>query len=811
MKPLRLHTKTALLVSAITLAMFLATLLLVSVRMVNLVSEDEKALARLQAISVAEQISLMPVPRDQDDLERAVSQAHAARPNVIAVRFWKQTDAGLIERVAADGLATADSLPPEIQATAAAAARQPRGPMALTPPQDFTVKQEHAINYRVFAPVTDQGRFYGFVEVSERLSNIPPIVERFAQTAILLAFAAVVLTLLALFALFRFLVYRPMNELDEAMARVKDGSLDVRAPVSTQDEFGRLAIGFNRMIERIRELTQEREAQQETLRERVREATAESRAAAERYRLIFDSNPLPMWVYDAATLQFLTVNEAAVQSYGWTREEFLQRTMADIYPPEDRAKLRAELRHSTPNQAHPVETRHQRKDGTLLEVEVLAHDLLFEERGARLVIAADVTEKKLIESGLMRSQRLEALGTLASGIAHDLNNILAPLSISTYLLRAKIPDEGGQQTLDTMEEVVARGSQLVNQVLSFARGAEGERVPLDPRQVLREVAGILKETFPKSIHVQTSGAGVIGTVLGNPTQLHQVLMNLCVNARDAMPQGGRLEIKLENTELDEHYAQLQPGAQPGPYVLLSVRDTGTGIPPQVLDKIFDPFFTTKEQGKGTGLGLSTSLGIVRSHGGFINVVSEPGKGTLIKVYLPALPAQTPLSAPVTRPLPPGAGSHHKVVEGSALTDAPAGQGELILLVDDEEPLRRVTSGMLEAANYRVLTAVDGRQACALYRAQGQAIKLVLTDMMMPVMDGAALIAELRRLNPQLPVIACSGLAEAGKEEQARSLGAQDFLSKPYTAARLLRALHELLHNGQFRPEQKETNETHLDH
>ncbi len=778
--------------SAITLALFLATLLLVSVRMANLVSEDEKALARLQAISVAEQISLMGSPRDQDDLNRAVLQARAARPNVVAVRLWKQTSDGLIESATADGAATPANPPGEIQEYAATASSQ--GNRTAGPLRDFTVEEEQEIHYRVFAPVTEQNRFYGLVEVSERLDNVPSIVKRFAQTAALLAVAAIVLTMLAIYALFRYLVYRPINELDSAMARVKDGSLETQVSISTQDEFGRLATGFNRMIERIRDLTREREAQAVTLRERVREATAESRAAAERYRLIFDSDPLPMWVYDSATLQFLTVNEAAVQNYGWTREEFLQLTIENIRPFEDLSRLHTELAAHAKKDERIIQTRHQRKNGSLIDVEVLSHDLIFEGQPARLVIATDVTEKKRIEASLMRSQRLESLGTLASGIAHDLNNILSPLSISTFLLRAKISDPDGQQTLDTMEEVIERGTQLVKQVLSFARGAEGERRPIDPKLVLREVIGILKETFPKSIRILYDASAVSGQVLGNPTQLHQVLMNLCVNARDAMPQGGELKITVADVDLDEHDAQLQPDAKPGRYVVISVRDTGAGIPPQVMDKIFDPFFTTKEQGKGTGLGLSTSLGIVRSHGGFIMAFSEAGKGALFKV---CLPARTP------------SGKSHKAVAQEEPAAPPVGNEELILLVDDEEAVRRTARNMLEVSNYRVLAASDGSEACALYQKHHAEICAVLTDMMMPVMDGAATIKELRRLNPRLPVIASSGLAETGKEEQARNLGAQKFLPKPYTAMELLQALDELLHQKPNDSDDKgELDETH---
>jgi signal transduction histidine kinase/ActR/RegA family two-component response regulator len=632
MSPLKLHTKTTLLVSAITLAMLLAVLLVVSARMVDLVSEGEKDLARLQALSLAEQISLMPTPRDQDDLDRAVSQARLSRPNMIAVRVWEQAGEGLIERAGSTDGSPAEEIPEEVKAMARGAA----GSGKIAALRDYTLQKQTGIHYRVFAPITERGRLYGMAEVTERPDNIPSIVTRYAQTALVLALVAIVLTTIAVYALFRRLAYRPMSELLDAMSRAEAGSLDIAVPARAQDEFGRLATGFNRMIERIRELTRERE---------------------------------------------------------------------------------------------------------------------------------------------LRSQRLESLGALAGGIAHDLNNILSPLSISTFLLRSKVSDPRAQETLDTMEEVIERGGQLVKQVLSFARGIEGDRVRVDLKPALREVIGMLKETFPKSIKIKYAVAESAGAALVNPTQLSQVLMNLCVNARDAMPQGGDLEITVESARLDEHYAQLAPDAKPGRYVVISVKDTGVGIPPQVIDKIFDPFFTMKEQGKGTGLGLSTSLGIVRSHGGFINVYSEPGAGALFKVYLPALDDGAAATEREEQPEPP------------------AGNGELILVVDDEEPLRRVTRGMLEAFGYRVVTASDGAEACAIYRQKRHEISAVLTDMMMPVMDGAAVIAELRRLNPLLPIIASSGLAEAGKEEQARSLGAQKFLSKPYTPASLLWALRESLRGG----------------
>lgn len=294
------------------------------------------------------------------------------------------------------------------------------------------------------------------------------------------------------------------------------------------------------------------------------------------------------------------------------------------------------------------------------------------------------------------------------------------------------------------------------------------------RHLLRDVEKIATDTFAKDIRVRTIIPSDLWTVAGDPTQLHQVLLNLCVNARDAMPNGGSLTISAENLALDAHYVAMNPEAHVGPYVFVTVEDNGMGITPEVMTKIFDPFFTTKELGKGTGLGLSTSLGIVRSHGGFIRVYSEPGRGTTFKVYLPAKTESSAAEA-----------------EAEA-EELPRGNDELILVVDDEASVRQITQQTLEAFGYRVVVAADGAEALAIYARKGTEIAAVLTDMMMPIMDGPATIRVLRRLNPQLRVIAASGLAANGHVAEAASLGVKHFLPKPYTAETLLKALRDLL-------------------
>ncbi len=390
------------------------------------------------------------------------------------------------------------------------------------------------------------------------------------------------------------------------------------------------------------------------------------------------------------------------------------------------------------------------------------------------VILRDITEKRRLEAQFLRAQRMESIGTLAGGIAHDLNNLLSPILMAVQMLQLKFTDEQSQKMLHLLRVNAERGADMVKQILSFARGVEGERLALQPRHLIKEVVKILKETFPKSIEISFHIAEDLWPIIGDATQLHQVLMNLCINARDALPHGGKLHIKAENKLLDETYAKMIPEAKAGRYVLLTIRDNGVGIAPEAQSRIFDPFFTTKETGKGTGLGLSTVQGIVRGHGGFVNVYSEVGKGTEFHIHLPALEAGQIEQAQIVNP------------------ELPAGHGELILVVDDEMAIREVTKATLEAFNYQVLTASDGTEALALYAQHGTEIKVVLTDMMMPFLDGPATIRALQRLNPNIKIIASSGLAENGKAVEAADLGIRHFLAKPYTADRLLKLLLEIL-------------------
>jgi len=387
----------------------------------------------------------------------------------------------------------------------------------------------------------------------------------------------------------------------------------------------------------------------------------------------------------------------------------------------------------------------------------------------------DITARRKAEQQAIRAQRMESLGTLAGGIAHDLNNVLAPILMSTELLARDETDPRRRKLLETLVSSTTRGADMVRQVLSFARGVGGDRLEVDPAELLDGVLRIVRETFPRNITIDCRVDPPVATLQADPTQLHQVLMNLLVNARDAMPDGGRIRCAAQVVTIDEQYASVTMGLEAGDYVLIEVTDTGQGMPADVLDRIFEPFFTTKEVGVGTGLGLSTSLAIVESHGGHLDVYSEPGLGTTFRVYLP-----TPHDAPEAR-------------ERVDVPDAVLrGRGETVLVVDDEPMILEVTERGLVDAGYHVIIAPDGAEAVALFANDPHAVDLVLTDMMMPVMDGAATVHALRSLRSDVRVIVTSGLDAGDHAERAAALGVDHVLAKPFSTAALLRTVRSVL-------------------
>ncbi len=517
------------------------------------------------------------------------------------------------------------------------------------------------------------------------------------------------------------------------------------------------AARLTKMVGTIQDLTEQREAER-----RLREQADLINLASDAILVRDLDGTIRMW------------NRGAERLYGWTAEEAIGRRTIDIIllePDRYRAAEEELMRIGS----WRGEWSHHRKDGQ----KIVVHSrwtLVRNQRGepeSVLVTHTDVTEQKKLEAQFLRSQRLESIGTLAAGVAHDLNNILAPILLVAPILRGELVEEEKETILSLVQANAERGAHLVRQMLTFARGADGARVLLQSSHLIEEVARIAGRTFPKTITIRTKYPQDLWLIEGDPTHLQQVLLNLCVNARDAMGEGGALRLAAENFQVDEHYASMTAGAKAGPHVLIQVSDSGAGIPRHVIDKIFDPFFTTKEIGKGTGLGLSTVIGIVKSYGGFVNVYSEPGH-TSFKVFLPANNA---VEATVTvAPLPAARDGH----------------GERILVVDDEVCIRTAAQALLERSGYHAVLAEDGVSALALYAQHPDEIDLILTDLAMPLMDGFSLIRAVRKLNPRQKIILSTGRDEDLQSPEIRSLGVEACLMKPHSSEKLLSTLEETL-------------------
>ncbi len=468
-------------------------------------------------------------------------------------------------------------------------------------------------------------------------------------------------------------------------------------------------------------------------------------------------------------------NKGATRLYGWTEIEALGRKALDLHgkltPAYEQARLTVLEKGEWSGELQQVT-----KGGREIIVQsrwALERDDRGEPKSI-LVIDTDITEKKKLEEQFLRAQRMESIGTLAGGIAHDLNNVLTPILLSINVLRKKLSDDHSQKIIQLLDSSARRGASMVKQVLTFARGVGGERGVLQPKHLVREMETIAGETFPKSIKITTRVVKNLWTIVGDSTQIHQVLLNLCVNARDAMPAGGELTLNAENVTLDENASQMHPDAKPGPYVLISAGDTGVGIAPEIMDRIFDPFFTTKEQGKGTGLGLSTTLGIVKGHDGFLLVQSDVGKGTIFKVYFPAVEAAEAQQT------------------ARAIMELPRAHGESILVIDDELTVREITKTTLETFGYRVFTATNGKDALALFTLNKDAVKAVVCDMMMPTMDGPATIRALQEIRPDVAIVAVTGLMDEQRMAFTGGIGRVTILQKPYSTEKLLMTLQETI-------------------
>ncbi|MDB6170884.1 MAG: response receiver sensor histidine kinase response regulator [Chthoniobacteraceae bacterium] len=526
-----------------------------------------------------------------------------------------------------------------------------------------------------------------------------------------------------------------------------------------KNRLGRLAPVVRRTLEEVQERIKHRAAE-----EQVRKL---SRAV--------EQSPVSIVITDTAGI-IEYVNPKFVEVTGYRAEEVNGRKASILKSGETPPEVYEGLWQVITNGGEwRGEFRNRKKNGELFW-EFASISAIRDARGQIthfLAVKEDITEKKKLEAQIIQAQRVETIGTLAGGMAHDLNNILSPILMCTPMLRRPLAPERFETIVSTIEMSAERGAEIVRQVLTFSRGIQRERCPLSFGLLVTEMVRLARTTFPKSIRIEPVVPEALWNVNGDATQLHQVLLNLSVNARDAMPAGGTLSIAASNVALES--SESVPGARPGEYVLLEVSDTGCGIPVETLDKIFDPLFSTKAVGKGTGLGLSTVTSIVKGHGGFITVKSQCGQGSTFRVFLPAIGKQE-IEAAISAPIPA----------------APHGGDQLILVVDDEASIRTVVQAVLELHGYRTLLASDGSEGIAVFAAQPDAISLVITDIMMPFIDGLTLIRAVRRMRPELPIIVATGYAEKARLTDLGTLNIAALLNKPFTAEMLLEAITKAL-------------------
>jgi PAS domain S-box-containing protein len=513
----------------------------------------------------------------------------------------------------------------------------------------------------------------------------------------------------------------------------------------------------------------------------IKRAREAQHTVSDRLRLAVQAANLGLWDWDMLTNRVEFSAEWKAQ-LGHAENEIGNdfKEWEDRLHPEDRVEAIAHLRRylARPLGPHIAEFRLRHKDGSWRWIYTRA-EIFRDANGHPIRMVGchlDVTEQRLLTEQVLRNQRMEAIGTLAGGVAHDLNNILAPILLVTEMIRRKTDDPEILRLVEMIDAGTKRGAHIIRQVLVFSRGTRGQRKTLRLVELMAELEGFIRETFPREITLNLKVGRGLKPILADATQIHQVIMNLCLNARDAMlPKGGVLTLNARNVEVTPEDAQPYPQAKPGPHIVIEVSDTGHGMDAKTAERIFDPFFTTKDVGMGSGLGLSSALGIVRSHQGFITVASKPDEGATFRVFIPAdETAQAPLA------------------DAPRKTAYTQGKGERVLVVDDEDMLRDTTKLILESNGYVVITAADGRQALNLFKQEAGAVKLVLTDIMMPEMNGIELIKELRVKAPMLPIVVSSGHMQEKQRETLAALGVTTILTKPFGAEKLLNALHAVL-------------------
>jgi PAS domain S-box-containing protein len=499
------------------------------------------------------------------------------------------------------------------------------------------------------------------------------------------------------------------------------------------------------------------------------------RNSASMFRLFFSNNPLPTWVFDCHTLLCIQVNEAAVKLFGYSTTEFESMTILDFRPATEHAAFLDFLREPCAAPASKMTWKHVRKDGKLIDAEVIAHRLEYAGRPVYLVVAQDIGERQLLEDQLRQAQKMEAVGRLAGGVAHDFNNLLMVIKGHTELLLNVLPHgDNAARKVELIDRAADRAASLTRQLLAFSRMQVLQPRVINLNKIVEDMGKLIPRLLGEDVDLVVRTSSDLGAIRADASQMEQVIMNLAVNARDAMPGGGRLVIETSNTELDRSYANARPVVTPGPYILLAVSDTGTGMDQETQARIFEPFFTTKEQGKGTGLGLSTVYGVVKQSGGFIWVYSEVGKGTSFKIYLPR----------VDQPID----SAGKV---ATYAEAPRGT-ETVLLAEDEADVRELAREFLVAAGYTVIEARNGQEALKLAAEHSEEIDLLVSDLVMPGMTGQQLAALLQQQDSGLRVIFMSGYSEHAAAEAAQAGSSVRILTKPFNRMALLRTIREVL-------------------
>jgi PAS domain S-box-containing protein len=514
----------------------------------------------------------------------------------------------------------------------------------------------------------------------------------------------------------------------------------------------------------------------------ARKAAEEAiRASERRYRDLFESNPQPMWIYDSETLRFLAVNDTAVQQYGWSVEQFRAMTITDIRPPEDVSSLVALLKIEKAVRPTTTAARHLRADGSITQVEVTSHEIAWDGRPARVVLAMDLTEKVKLEEQLRQAQKMEAVGRLAGGVAHDFNNLLTAISGNAQLLRSEL--EPGDARVEEVDEILLAGERaaaLTRQLLAFSRRQVLQPRALNLNESIEELRSMLGRLIGEDVLLRTVLDPDLGLVRADPGQLTQVLVNLAVNARDAMPRGGTLTLETRNVTLDETFAVAHEGVQPGPHVMLSVSDTGGGMDAETQAHLFEPFFTTKEVGKGTGLGLATVYGIVRQSEGSIDMRSEPGKGSTFEICLPRAPIG------------------ERIAAGKVPIETLQRGHETILVVEDEASVRKLAVSVLERQGYGVLAAEGPRQAEAIAAEHPGPIELLLTDVVMPGGNGADLAARLSAMRPAMKVLMMTGYAQETIADEGDLKNGIALIEKPFSPNLLLARVRMII-DAEARP------------